>query len=93
LDPQSRIIMRPPHREPTHPGEILLEDFLKPLNLTVEVAADRMVIPVTDLSEIISGTRGVTADTASRLETLTGASAQFWLNLQTALDHYRARQK
>ena len=81
----------PQYREPTPPGEILLEDFLNLSDLTMEAAADQMGVPVNVLTEIGTGARSVTADTASRLATLTGTTPQFWLNLQTAVDLYRAR--
>jgi antitoxin HigA-1 len=80
----------PKHREPTHPGEILLEEFLNPLKMTQVDAAARMGIPTNRLNEIIRGKRGVTADTALRLAKLCKTSPEFWMNLQTALDLYRA---
>lgn len=79
-----------PRREPTSPGEILLEEFLKPLGITQVEAARRMGIPLNRLNEVIHNKRGVTADTALRLARLLDTSPQFWLNLQIALDLYRA---
>lgn len=81
----------PTHREPTSPGEILLEDFLKPLELTQSEAAEKMGIPLNRLNEIIRGRRAVTADTALRLAKLFKTTPMFWMNLQTALDLYRAQ--
>lgn len=78
--------MLPKHRPPTHPGEILLEDYLKPPNMTQRQAADRMDISLNRLNEIVRGRRGVTADTALRLAKLCGATPQFWLNLQNNWD-------
>jgi addiction module HigA family antidote len=82
--------MVPSHRAPTHPGEVLLEEFLKPLGLSQVEAAHRMAIPMNRLSEIVRGRRGVTADTALRLAKLLGTSPEFWMNLQATHDLYRA---
>jgi len=82
--------MIPRHRPPTHPGEMLLEEFLKPMELTQVVAAAKMKIPVNRLNEVIRGKRGVTADTALRLAKLLKTSPEFWMNLQTAWDLYHA---
>jgi addiction module HigA family antidote len=82
--------MIPKHRPPTHPGEILLEEFLKPLKLTQVEAADRMAISQNRLNELIRGKRGVTADTALRLAKLLKTTPEFWLNLQNAYDLYEA---
>ena len=76
--------MIPTHREPTHPGEMLLEEFLKPMELTQVDAAERMGIPTNRLNEIIRGKRGITADTALRLAKLLNTSPEFWMNLQAA---------
>lgn len=83
--------MIPKHRPPTHPGEILLEEFLKPLKLTQVEAADRMAISQNRLNELIRGKRGVTADTALRLAKLLKTTPEFWLNLQNAYDLYEAK--
>ena len=69
-------------RPPTHPGEMLLEEFLKPVDLTQVEAARQMGIPLNRLNEVIRGKRGVTADTALRLSSLLGTSAELWLGLQ-----------
>jgi addiction module HigA family antidote len=82
--------MIPTHRAPTHPGEMLLEEFLKPMQMTQVVAAAKMGIPVNRLNEVIRGKRGVTADTALRLAKLLKTSPEFWMNLQTAWDLYHA---
>ena len=83
--------MIPKHRPPTHAGEILLEEFLKPLNLTQVQAAEKMGISLNRLNELIRGKRGVTADTALRLAKLLKTTPEFWLNLQNAYDLYEAR--
>jgi addiction module HigA family antidote len=71
---------------------MLLEEFLKPLRLTQREAAKRLEISYPRLNEIIRGHRGVTADTAMRLEQLLGMEAQFWLNMQLGWDLYHARR-
>jgi len=83
--------MIPKHRIPTHPGIVLLEEFLKPLQKTQVEAAGAMNISLNRLNEIVRGKRGVTADTALRLAKLTKTSPEFWMNLQVAYDLYRAR--
>jgi addiction module HigA family antidote len=82
--------MIPKNRPPTPPGEILLEEFLKPSGLTQVEAAQRMGIPLNRSNEVIRGKRGVTADTALRLALLLDTSSEFWMNLQTACDLYEA---
>ena len=83
--------MIPRHREPTHPGEVLLEEFLKPMALSQVSAAEKMDIPLNRLNEIIRGRRGVTADTAIRLAKLLKTTPEFWMNLQVAWELYHAR--
>jgi len=69
-----------------HPGEILLEEFLKPLNISAYKLSKDLGIPQTRTSEIIKGRRSITADTAIRLSTYFGNSAKFWLGLQNDFD-------
>ena len=69
-----------------HPGEILLEDFLRPLGIGTTVAATRMRLPRTRIERIVRGEVGVTADTALRLEAFLGVPARLWLNLQDLYD-------
>ena len=69
-----------------HPGEILLEEFLKPLNISAYRLSKDIGIPQTRTSEIIKGNRSITADTALRLSCYFGNSAKFWLGLQNDLD-------
>jgi addiction module HigA family antidote len=69
-----------------HPGEILLEDFLKPLNISAYRLSKDIGIPQTRTSEIIKGNRSITADTAIRLSYYFGNSAKFWLGLQNDYD-------
>jgi addiction module HigA family antidote len=82
----------PSHRQPTHPGEVLFEEFIKPLGVTQAELAEWIDVSYPRLNEIIHGKRGVTPDTALRLEQVFGADAQFWLNLQLAWDLFEARQ-
>lgn len=71
---------------PIHPGEVLLEDFLKPLGLSQYRLAQDISVPPRRINEIVHGTRAVTADTALRLGRYFGTSEQFWLNLQSHYD-------
>ncbi len=71
---------------PVHPGEILLEDFLKPLGVSQYRLAKSLSVPPRRINEIVLGKRGVTADTALRLARFFGTSDRFWLNLQAAYD-------
>ena len=72
----------PKNRAPTHPGEMLLEEFLKPMGITQSDFAVRLGVSFPRLNEIIKGRRGVTPDTALRLARVLGMSAEFWLGLQ-----------
>ena len=78
--------MIPKSRLPTHPGEMLLEEFLKPLKLTQVAFARHIGVPVQRVNEIISGRRGVTPETAWLLSRALGTSPEFWTNLQAAYD-------
>jgi len=78
---------------PPHPGETILEDVLKPLNMSVNQLAKHLGITATRLNEIVHGRRGVTADTALRLARYLGTSAEFWLGLQLEYDLRTAQQK
>ncbi len=69
-----------------HPGEILLEEFMKPYNISAYRLAKSLDIPQTRVSQIIKGNRRITADTALRLSSFFGNSAQFWLGLQNDYD-------
>lgn len=68
--------------EPIHPGEILEEEFMIPLGLSANALARRIDVPVTRISEIVRGNRGITADTALRLARLFGTNSELWLGLQ-----------
>lgn len=71
---------------PVHPGEVLLEDFLKPLGLSQYRVAAGITVPPRRINEIVLGKRAVSADTALRLARFFGTSDRFWLNLQAAYD-------
>ncbi len=83
----------PTNRQPTHPGEMLREEFLIPMNLTQKQLADSIQVPYQRINEIISGKRGVTPSTALRLAKYFGMSADFWLNLQIKFDLYLVQKK
>lgn len=81
--PQFAVVRRmPTKRPPTHPGEMLLEEFLKPLGISQSAFAVRLGISFPRLNEIIRGKRSITSDTALRLAHVLGMSADFWLGLQ-----------
>jgi addiction module HigA family antidote len=75
---------------PIHPGEILLEEFLKPLAITQYRLARSISVPQRRISEIVQGKRAISADTALRLGRFFGMEAQFWLNLQSRYDLLQA---
>ena len=76
----------PTHRPPTHPGEMILEEFLKPLDMTQAELARRLDVSYPRLNEIVKGRRSVTPDTALRLSRVLGMSPDFWLGLQQDWD-------
>ena len=80
----------PRHQPPTHPGEMLREEFLKPLGISQVAFADRLGVSSPRLNDIIRGRRAVTADTALRLARVLGMSADFWLGLQQDWDLWHA---
>lgn len=83
----------PARRHPTHPGVILLEQFLREIPMTQAEAARRMNMPVTRINELVRGRRGVTARSALRLGRLLGTTPMFWMNLQANWDLWRALQE
>jgi addiction module HigA family antidote len=74
------------NRRMPHPGEILREDLMKPLGLSVNGLARELKVPVTRISEIANGRRAIKADTALRLSRYFGSTPEFWINLQAAYD-------
>jgi addiction module HigA family antidote len=77
------MIRIPTHRAATHPGEMLLEEFLIPMNLTQRDLADAIHVPYQRVNDLINGRRGVTPSTALRLAKFFNTSSAFWMNLQT----------
>lgn len=78
---------------PVHPGEVLLEDFLKPLGITQYRLAKEMKVYPRKINEIVHGKRGITADTALRLSRYFGTSAELWMNLQALFDLEKTRDE
>lgn len=85
--------MIPKHRAPTHPGEMLLKEFLEPMGVSQAKLAEDLGIPVQRVNTIIRGKRGVSAETAILLGRYFKMSPEFWMNLQTAYDLYQARKE
>ena len=71
---------------PIHPGEILMEEFLKPMNISQYKLAKDISVPPRRINEIVHGTRAITPDTALRLSRYFGLSERFWINMQTRYD-------
>ncbi len=71
---------------PVHPGEILREDLMRPLGISINRLARDLRVPVTRISEIVNSRRGISADTALRLSRYFGSTPEFWMNLQAAYD-------
>ncbi len=86
------MVRIPTHRPPTHPGEMLLEEFLIPMNLTQRDLAKSIHVPYQRINEIVNGRRGITPSTALRLAKFFGMSAGFWMNLQLRWDLYHAQK-
>ncbi len=78
--------MLPKNRLPTHPGEVLLEEFLLPLGLSQVELAEHLEVPVQRINEIVRGKRGITPETAWLLSEALRTTPEFWLNLQTTHD-------
>jgi antitoxin HigA-1 len=86
------MVRIPTQREPTHPGEMLLEEFLIPMGVTQRQLADAIHVPYQRINELVNGRRGITPSTALRLAKFFGMSPDFWMNLQLRWDLYHARQ-
>ena len=85
--------MLPTNRSPTPPGEILVEEFLKPLGMTQVALADKMGVPIQRVNTLINGKRAVTAETAVLLARALNTSPEFWMNLQIGRDLWAAQRK
>ena len=84
--------MIPKHRKPTHPGEILLHEFLEPMDLSQVELAHRMGVPVQRVNTLVNGKRDVTAETAILLSRVLKTTPEFWMNLQDAHDLHEAQE-
>ncbi|MGH2568003.1 MAG: HigA family addiction module antitoxin [Bacteroidota bacterium] len=84
--------MIPKNRKPTHPGEILLEEFLEPLGISQIELAKKMDVPIQRVNTLINGKRDMTAETAILLSRALKTSSEFWMNLQVAYDLYEAER-
>ena len=82
----------PTHREPTHAGEMLKEEFLVPMKISQRDLADAIHVSYQRVNELINKKRGITPSTALRLAKYFGTSADFWLNLQIRYDIFKAQQ-
>ena len=80
-------------RTPVHPGEMLREEFMKPLGISINGLALELHVPVTRISEIVNQRRGITADTSLRLARYFGTSADFWMNIQKDYELILTQQK
>ena len=85
--------MLPKNRKPTHPGEILWEEFLEPKEMTQQEMAKKMGVPVQRVNTLINGKRGITPETALLLAGILGTTPQFWMNRQANHDLYAAQQE
>ena len=86
------MIRIPTNRTPTHPGEMLLEEFLNPMGLTQRELADAIHVPYQRINDIVNGRRGITPSSALRLAKYFNISPDFWMNVQLRWDMYFAQQ-
>ena len=87
------MVRIPTNRAPTHPGEMLLEEFLIPMSLTQRELAEAIQVPYQRINELINGRRGLTPSTALRLAKFFGMSASFWMNVQLRWDLFQAQHR
>ncbi len=86
------MVRIPKFREPTHPGKMLLEDFLAPMAITQRDLSDAIHVPYQRINEIVNGRRGITPSTALRLAKFFNMSEDFWINMQLRWDMYRTKK-
>jgi addiction module HigA family antidote len=86
------MVRIPTDREPTHPGEMLLREFLLPIGMTQQDLARGIQVPYQRVNEVVRGRRGVTPSTALRLSRFFGTSPDFWMNLQLRWDLFHAQR-
>lgn len=87
------MVRVPTHRPPTHPGEMLLEEFLEPLGMTQTELAERIEVPFQRINSLVNGRRAVTPDTALRLARVFSTSPAFWMKHQLRWDLYHAQRE
>jgi len=87
------MVRIPTNRAPTHPGEMLLQEFLIPMKITQRELADAIHVPYQRVNELINGKRGITPSTALRFAKFFNMSADFWINLQNRWDLYKVSLK
>ncbi len=87
------MVRIPTNRPPTHPGEMLLEEFLNPMGLTQRELADAIHVPYQRVNDIVNGRRGITPSTALRLAKYFGMTPDFWMSLQLRWDLFYAQQE
>ena len=87
------MVRVPTHRVPTHPGEMLLEEFLKPMEISQKDLSTAIHVPFQRINELVNGKRGITPSTALRLSKYFGNTPYFWMNLQQRWDLYWAETK
>lgn len=85
--------MNDSHLDPITPGEVLREDFMEPLGISITQLASLLSVPPNRISEIVNGKRAISVDTALRLQRCLGVDAKFWLNLQTEYDLRKMKRK
>ncbi len=85
------MVRVPTHRAPTHPGEMLPEEFLNPMNLSRRELADGIRVPYQRVNELVNGRRGITPATALRLARFFGTSPDLWMNLQLRWDLFHGQ--
>jgi antitoxin HigA-1 len=86
------MVRVPTHRAPTHPGEMLLLEFLEPMGISQKELAEGIRVPYQRVNELVNGRRGVTPSTALRLAKYFGTTPAFWLNLQVRWDLHAAER-
>lgn len=86
------MVRVPTSRTPTHPGEMLLQEFIQPMHITQRDLADAIHVPYQRINDIVNGRRGITPSTALRLAKFFGMSPDFWMNMQLRWDLYFAHR-
>ncbi|MDZ7779489.1 MAG: HigA family addiction module antitoxin [Gemmatimonadota bacterium] len=86
------MVRVPTHRAPSHPGQMLLREFLEPLEITQTELAERMEIPFQRINSLVNGRRGITPDTALRLSKVFGTTPGFWMNHQLRWELFHAQR-